>query len=442
MPRPRSSSLVLVAALAGGCGGEAPASSDARPNLLLISIDTLRADRLGCYGYARDTSPALDRFAAGSVLFRDVAAPSPWTIPSHVSLLSGLAPATHGVELPTQVPAADVTMLAERLSAAGYYCFAITDGGWLSKERGFGRGFRAFHDQDQEFSRTLREAEAYVRHRTPEGPWFGFLHTYDVHCPYDPAEPYRSMFVTPGRAELDARGKCGSPHFNAMGLDAAQAIYLSDLYDGGIRAADAALGEFFAHLEASGALASTVVVVTSDHGEEFLEHGRIGHEESLFRELLQVPLIVRMPGRRPAAIDTPVGLVDLAPTLLELAGAGEAPDLDGRSLGPLLRGEPIPPAAARLSTLRWKRSLDSWLLPGTHLIVDRDRGTAQLFDLAADPAEEHDASAADPARLAALRDALDAALADLHRAQRSPPGDRTFSTAEQEVLEKLGYAGR
>ncbi len=435
-----AAAMVGLLVLVSGC--EAPTDEEAPLNLVLISIDTLRADRLGCYGYERDTSPALDRFARDAVVFRDVVAPSPWTIPSHVSLLTGLHPVSHGVELPTQIASDEVTMLAERLMRSGHYTFAITDGGWLSEERGFRRGFLAFHDEDQTFEKTLEEAAAYVRHRTPRGPWFGFLHTYDVHCPYDPEEPFLSMFETPDREEFPATGLCGNPYLNEMSLNEAQASYLSDRYDGSVREADIALESFFAYLDEHDILENTVVVITSDHGEEFLEHGRIGHEESVYRELLQVPLIIRAPGIVPAVIEDPVELVDVVPTLLDLLGAELPPDLDGRSLAPLLRGEVDASAEprARLSTLRWKRNLDSWITPDAHLIIDRDGDTASLFDLAADPGEATDRGSAEPGHADALRRELQEMLDRLDTGRRAAV-ERPQTAEELQELRRLGYVG-
>ena len=435
----------LALLLAVACGGsespDPPDSLGAPRNLLLISIDTLRADRLGCYGYERDTSPVLDAFAREAIVFRDVASSSPWTIPSHVTMLSGMHPARHGVELPTQVAAAEVTMLAEVLADAGWYGFAITDGGWLTEERGFARGFRSYHDDDQSFAKTLEEAIAYFRHRTPKGAWFGFLHTYDVHCPYDPAEPFRSMFRDPTAQDFAGSEQCGNPHLNAMELNEAQARAVSDRYDGSVREMDAALASFFAHLDESGLLENTVVVITSDHGEEFLEHGRIGHEQSVHRELLQVPLIVRAPGFTPAVIDTPVELVDVMPTLLELLGLEAEREGDGRSLVPLMRGE-RGEGRARLATLRWKRTLDSWTTADAHLIVDRERDEARLFDRFADAAEQADRSAIDPVRVETLRAELDAALEEL-RARRIDPEEKPPASEEElRDLERLGYGGR
>jgi len=348
-----AAALLLVGALVQGC-------NEARrpPNVLLISIDTLRADRLGCHGYARPTTPALDRFAAEhAVRFAHAYAEAPWTLPSHVTMLSGLHPLTHGVRQPDQQPGDEVEMLAQRL-APTHYGFAFTDGGWLSEPWGFARGFASFQARDQDLAKSIEQALEFVRFREPKGPWFGFVHTYDVHCPYDPPPPYAGTFRSEGAEPLEVAGRCGNPDYNALALTPAQARYLSDRYDEDVRRADDALAQLFAALDALDLWKDTLVIVTADHGEEFLEHGQIGHERTLSREVLSIPLLIAVPGLAPRVVDAPVGLADLVPTLLELVAAAPGARLDGRSLVPLLRGE-LDPARAPwiLSDLAWQRSL-------------------------------------------------------------------------------------
>jgi arylsulfatase A-like enzyme len=326
--------------------------------VLLVSIDTLRADRLGCYGYARDTSPALDGFAREhAVRFARAVAEAPWTLPSHVTMLSGLHPLTHGVRQPTDAPAEEIALLAERL-ADSHYCFAVTDGGWLAEEWGFARGFHSFHARDVDVERAVEHVLEYVRHRRDRGPWFGFLHTYDVHCPYDPPPSHAGRFASEGAEPLEVAGRCGNPDFNALALTAGQARFLSDRYDEDVRRVDDALARVFAAFDALDLWRDTLLIVTSDHGEEFLEHGRIGHERSLEREVLAIPLLIAAPGFVPRVVDAPVGLADLVPTVLALVGIPPVAGLDGRSLAPLLAGEPDPGRASSvLSDLGWQIEL-------------------------------------------------------------------------------------
>jgi len=324
-----------VLALAAACG-----ATDRPPNVLLVSIDTLRTDRLGCYGYTRDTTPALDCFAhERTVRFAHAVAEAPWTLPSHVTMLTGLHPLTHGVRRPDQAPSDEVALLAERLRGS-HYSFAVTDGGWISETWGFARGFDSFHARDQEIERAVEQVVEYVRHRRDKGPWFGFLHTYDVHCPYDPPPAYAGRFASADAEPIEVAGRCGNPDFNALQLTSGQARYLSDRYDEDVRRVDDALAVLFAALDALDLWRDTVVIVTSDHGEEFLEHGQIGHERTLSPEVLSIPLLIAAPGVAPGVAEEVVGLADLVPTVLELIGRERPDRLDGRSLVPLLHGEP------------------------------------------------------------------------------------------------------
>jgi arylsulfatase A-like enzyme len=306
--------------------------------VLLVSIDTLRADRLGCYGYARDTTPALDRFARErAVRFAHAVAEAPWTLPSHVTMLSGLHPLTHGVRRADQRPSEEVRLLAERLRDT-HDTFAYTDGGFLSEIFGFDRGFDAFEALDRDMERGVVGVLDSIRHLSGERPWFGFLHTYDVHCPYDPPAPYAGTFASPDAEPIEVEGRCGNPDFNALKLSAGQARYLSDRYDENVRRVDDALGKLFAAFDELDLWKDTIVIVTADHGEEFLEHGQIGHERTLSREVLAIPLLVAAPGVAPRVVEDVVGLADIVPTVLELTEHAPPARLDGRSLVALMHG--------------------------------------------------------------------------------------------------------
>jgi arylsulfatase A-like enzyme len=435
---------VALGACLATCGGEelVPVAPAHPKNLILVSIDTLRADRLGCYGYERDTSPAIDRFAARGVRFANAVAESSWTIPSHVTMLSGLSPVTHGVRRPDQRPSRAVRLLAERLEEAGIYTVGITDGGWLSAEWGFERGFHSFHAERRGLERSLAMARDYVRFRAERGRYFAFLHTYDVHCPYDPAQPFDELFASAGRASFPIEGKCGNPDLNAMGLTPAQALYLSDRYDGSVREADAALSGFFEFLESTGRLADTVIVIVSDHGEELLEHGQVGHERTLFGESLRVPLLIVAPGLEPRVVEEPVGLADVLPTVIELLGLPPVAGVDGRSLVPFLRGALLSaPTRGRFSELGWQVELDSWLSPEEHLILDRASGTVRLFDLRADPSESIDRAPAEPERAQELRVELERMRGDLEARALPVEGRGELGEEELRALAELGYAG-
>jgi arylsulfatase A-like enzyme len=428
---------VLAFLLAGWL---APGCTPADPHgVILISIDTLRADRLGAYGYARDTSPALDVLARTGALFERVVAESSWTLPSHVTLLSGLEPASHGVSRPIERPAPEVRLLAEVLRDSGYRTLGLTDGVYLGAAYGFGRGFDAFDDADKGLAKSLERAESWLSELPEREPFFVFLHTYDVHCPYAPSPGYAARFRSEDAEFVETEGRCGNPHFNAMDLSPGQTRHLSDHYDASIREADDQLGAFLARLAPKGVLEHAVLVVTSDHGEEFGEHGRIGHERTLYREALLVPLIVVGPGVPRTRVRAAVGLADVVPTILDLVGIRAPEPVDGRSLVPLMRGAPAQGADGdpRVSELAWQLRLRSILTDELHLILDVRTGEPLLFSVVDDPLETRNLAPLHPDRVETLR-----ALLERHEAtarpRRAAPLER-LPPAQAEQLRRLGY---
>lgn len=426
--------------------------------MLLISIDTLRADGLGLYGNPNATSPALDAFGAGAVVFERAVAPSSWTLPSHVTMLTGRHPAAHGVHDQDRKLRAEIPLLAEMLAARGYRTFAMTGGGYVEKRR-FERGFDVFRTSREPFAYVLRmarrwieepsDAESKQAERRQDEPWFVFLHTYDVHCPYSPPEPYRSMFVEGGAEPLDPPMR-GSHEMGLCrlytDLDERQVRYLRGLYDGDVRWVDDALGPFLEFLASSGLRDRTVIVVTSDHGEEFFEHGGTDHGRTLFREQLLVPLVVAAPDARPGRVAGLVGLEDVVPTVLDLAGHPVPAGLDGRSLAPWIRGTTADPLGdARVSMLVKQRQdgnarLSSWFDEDHHLIDDRLNGKHWLFNPRKDPLEVDDLAAAQPQTATGLQDRLRAFEERHSSAPAAPEESESPSEEELERLRSLGYA--
>jgi hypothetical protein len=224
---PRSAVLGLVAllALGGGCtGGREPQDAAVPKNLILISIDTLRADRLGAYGYDRPTSPAMDALALRGVRLETAIAESCWTLPSHVTLLSGLPPALHDVTVPTRKVSADVPLLAEVLRENGFRTIGLTAGRFLAKRFGFDRGFEHFDDDGLSFQRALAEAGNRIAGMDSAERFFVFIHTYDIHCPYDPPRDAtgirpsgdeRALREPPLQQDVAHRG-AGAVHFGPL----------------------------------------------------------------------------------------------------------------------------------------------------------------------------------------------------------------------------------
>ncbi len=416
---------VLVAPLAARGARhpvEAPALRRGSPNVLLISIDSLRADHLGCYGYHRDTSPRLDTLAREGVRFETVVAPSPWTLPSHVTMLTGLPPERHGV-IDNGMRAARATVfLAETLRAHGYETAGFVAGPYLDAAFGFAQGFDHYDDH------TLAAASMHGSHRgstseksvvlvldwldtrTPSPaarPFFVFLHMWDVHYDYTPPAPFDRRFdpayvgrVSPHEFETGAH-----IHANMDPLDLAHIVAL---YDGEIAFVDHHLGRLLDVLRARGVLDDTIVAVTADHGEEFFEHGQKGHQKALYDESLLIPLLVRYPQRLPAGtvVRNQVRLMDVPRTILSLAGIdpgvhfGTSPSafLSSRDLTRLVAGEDAdaqsPPAFSELfgRVVSIRTDTAKWI---------SRRG--ELYDLAADPGERGSVTGTRPALESSLR---------------------------------------
>jgi len=330
--------LVVLLLLLVGAGGWWIHRRGQPVGFVLISIDTLRADRLGAYGYPLDTSPFFDDFAERGDLFEKAIVQLPGTLPSHMSIFTGLYPQEHGVYPPDGVLSASIATLPEMFQEAGYRTGGFTDGGYVKGTYGFARGFDVFDDVTKASpggaSETFRRAKEFVSSLRRGERFFLFVHSYEVHDPYYAEEPYKSN-SWPGEPPA---------HWDSVGSNLAAASegeleitpealeYFSAMYDASIRFIDDVLRDFMEYLWAQGLSPDTTIVITSDHGEEFLEHGGLAHRQ-LYDETLHVPLLVRRLGqRRGGRIGHLVQSIDIAPTLVELAGLTVRPNFSGRSL--------------------------------------------------------------------------------------------------------------
>jgi arylsulfatase A-like enzyme len=440
----------------------APRPADA-VNVILLSIDTLRADHLTSYGYARDTAPFIEeRFARGGALFESPVAAATITTPSHASMFTALQPASHGTTDGMKVLPKHIPTLPEWIRAAGLDTAAVTEDGWLGIRHGFGRGFDVFEENksanimspDGQVDRTFARAAAWLeRHRDKR--FFLFLHTFQVHSPYAPPERYAKLFREGARE--------GAPSHERW----------RDDYDREIRYTDDELRRLFARLDALGLAGRTVFVLTSDHGEAFLEHGLLEHGGRLHDEVVRVPLLVTGPGI-PAGrrFGVPVAHVDLLPTILEWLGIAGPAWSEGRSLAGLLAGRDAESAFAdralyaetRAKTaVAAERRVIPFEVPaflvrrGTRKLLRYPDGAGghryELYDVAADPGEQRDLypSAGDGASdLRALLDGYEAASA-AHRArvdaaagalapgEAAPAESVPLDPAQEEKLRALGY---
>ncbi len=462
-----------------------------RLNVLLVSIDTLRADRLSAAGYARATSPHIDRLAADGLRFTQAITTAPWTTPAHMSLFTGLYPSTHRVTTRPQVTpvrrlSASVPTLAELLRAHGYATQAWTGGGTLGAGYGFDQGFEVYEEGALKLTPAARADVLARLGELSVAPFFFFVHTFEVHAPYTRTRYVEARLSAAARADWQARfdlewrqrpgrralapdapleGPAGA--LSPAALARRQALLregiegllrrhglwnarsASDLYDGGVHAADDFVGELVAALRRLGLHERTLVIVTSDHGEEFGEHDPArfwdAHCQPLYDELLRVPLIVRLPGGPRGVSERQVGLVDVAPTVLDALGLPVPVDMQGHSLlRPDARRESLALAEATCSGPERKALRGQ----GVKYVAGFDAGaddgvpltprTQQLFDLSRDPGERRDLAASDSARADALRATLLARVRELRGRARG--GESGALDAEAlERLRALGY---
>jgi hypothetical protein len=362
------------------------------PNVVLISLDTLRARSVGAYGSPRPTTPSLDRMIGDAGTVFDFAyTTAPHTLPAHLSTFTGLFVRGLGGVNPISPLSSDVPTLPERLRAAGYETAAVTEDGFVVPRVGFRRGFASYrentsptlHEPLGQSAKTFRDAADWLAARR-DRPTFLFVHTYEVHFPYTPAPPYDAAFAT--------------------AADVHDEHALEQLrYEQEARHLDDELRAFLEAIDGLGLGTRTLVVVMADHGEEFGEHGSTRHGFQLYDESLRVPLMMRLPGVVPAGrrVATPVSLVDVAPTILDLVGAAPLVGVDGLSLVPLFVGGGLPPHRRAVfseaaSGLRAGLDLVSVQMPGIHCIYRTSQGTSQCFDTVRDPEQRAPLRDGDP----------------------------------------------
>jgi hypothetical protein len=512
---PRRLLLVAILVLAGAAGalvfwrGSEPLRGRA---VLLISIDTCRPQRLGVYGNTPDVSPRIDGLARQAVVFDRALANSPYTLPSHMSMLTGLDPAAHGIKRDGSVLSTRVTTLAEALRQAGFQCGAFTDGGFVSASFGFSQGFHVYDDKRRSgegavngFARSLPHALGWLDAHATEDV-FLFVHTFDVHAPYQEGDPqvhetFRQRPVPDGPRDselyrmsfLYQQVQQRIPEYGRM------SELLND-YDAGVNEADRGVGVLLDKLAEQGRLDDAIIILTSDHGESFADHGiHVGHGIGLTDDEIHIPLVLRLPGGEGAGrrLDATVDLTDVAPTVLDVLGLPKVPEMQGESLLGLVRGLPrrrdhvfgLSPNTESCFLVRdgWKfishPSIPPIEVAQRHLApmtppnggLGEDEGKAyeagppdaritlhydnlgdplglrdaivtgpRLFDLGADPGERQNLARSDPERLAQMatwaQEAYTASLAlndELADGKQSTQGQSHVDTS----LAQLGYIG-
>jgi arylsulfatase A-like enzyme len=422
---------VLVVGLAATGSGSGKADAGA-PSVLLVSFDTCRADRLGCYGDVRAKTPVIDRLAAEGVRFRSAYCPIPSTSPSHASMLTGLLPQSHEVRANTDVLKGSVETLAEVFSEAGYVTGGFTTNVLLGSQFGFDQGFQTYVESGHVerlgswnlgllFQALISKEviDAFLADRGGEAPtvlsakkwlskvgdrpFFLFFHLLDPHTPYTPPEPYRSMIAPEQEVSPNS-------FYVQNGGDPKTLARTESLYEGEVATADAKLGRLMAHLHSIGRDRNLLVVFTADHGENLGDHPPHFAHQDLFDSVLRVPLVFAYPGRLPAgaAVGGMVDNKDIVPTVLAIVGLAAPHGTQGRDLLPAIRGQALPPDAPFLAYFGKRYAL---LAGDRKFVMNLKTGETRLFDLAEDPGE---------------RDNL------------VQSGREAVSTIEQELMEEIG----
>ncbi|MBZ0272484.1 sulfatase-like hydrolase/transferase [bacterium] len=404
--------IVAAAALASGCEIVRDLFGP-KPNLVFIVIDTLRADHLGVYGYARPTSRNIDRFAAQATVFERMYSPSPWTMPATASMFTSLPPRDHGIAEWKHPLEGRLLTLAEVLNEEGYDTEAVVSHVIFRPKYGFNQGFDRFdtsvlklgESKSIASSKEVTDLAIEAVDRLDAGPFFLWVHYFDPHNDYLRHEEFDF-----GRRAVDR-------------------------YDSEIAYTDRHLGRLLDHLKAAGRFDDSVIAIVADHGEEFGDHGGTRHSKTLYEEVLRVPFILHAPGFAPGRVDTVLWHVDVAPTFLALLEI-DAPES--------FQGRPIESAGDRFvkgkdrtifaETLRFadKRGVldQDW-----KYIHDREAQAVELFDLKADPREKRDLYKASLGRAAGMQQMLDA-----HNArERAKVSENEIPDDLADELKSLGY---
>lgn len=460
-PLARHGGLARVQIKAGEAGAElvrpsvvvleepAPRAEVRRPrNVLLYLVDTLRADHLSPYNReTRVRTPGLATFVRDAVTMRRAHSQENWTKPSVATLLSSLMPWEHTAVQDSSVVPSSVQLLPELLREQGFFTGSFIANGYVSDRFGFDQGWHTYRNYIREGRRSQAEfvaadALTWLDEREDTRPFFLYVHTIDPHVPYRRREDtfalygdtsYRGPAAVANNADLLGRIKLGR-----VSLDTPDRQHLEALYDGEITYHDVHFQAIMDGLERRHLADDTLVIITSDHGEEFWDHGSVGHGHSVYEELLHVPMFVRHPGL-PASrtsvreLGDDVGLVDVLPTIFEALGLPIPEGVSGRSFMPALLGEASSAPPATVSGF-----MENWRTVTLHdlKLIHRANGTYRLFDLAADPHEQHDIAAERPLAVRHLRALLGLRLADADpvaspRARRERTRARRASTSHQ-----------
>jgi arylsulfatase A-like enzyme len=443
--------IVMMIVLAASCEGQQTGSSQEDFNIVLITIDTLRADHLSCYGYERNTSPNIDKIAEKGIVFHNAVAPSSWTAPSMVSLFTSVYPVNHGVvhgiggkwnPRKQEVFSEELITLTEILKSKGYTTFGVASNLHLSRKLGFGRGFDYFECLSflpaSPVNEVVFEWEKAIK---KSNKFFLWVHYFDPHSPYIPRTPWVDHYTSRSLTQkLNFPKKTFSqikqliPRFRA---DPQMLENLVALYDSEIHYVDYYLGKLIRKLDLD---QNSLMIISSDHGEEFLDHGQLGHGNNLYRETINVPLIVKLPDSlEKKTVGEYVNLIDIMPTILESVDATLPEQILGKSFWnnekTLLAGGT---SDYNFSELDTEKLIKTIITPQWKYVYNYENKKEQLFNISVDPMEQNDLSDKEREQCNRLKEKLSNWVA---QSKKYPPVENPvgLSPDEKEKLKNLGY---
>ncbi len=429
-------------------------SAKSLPNVVLVSLDTLRADFLGTYGHPNEISQHIDAIAASGTVFDKCISQSSWTRPAHFAMLASRYPGFSILQYNEKYCriSTDVLTLAELLKENDYLTAAFTGGGYMGRKSGFEQGFDYYVSYGRRFEPNLRPVTDWLEEHA-DSRFFLFLHNYNAHNPYDPPDDAKARFANTSPAACEgvtfSTEDSLSGRISRCQKDPDVAAYIKGIYAAEVFHVDRLFGSVVSHLKRLGVFEDTIFLITSDHGEGLFDHGESNHVTTMYQELIHVPLILSGPGiPADTRIEDTVQLLDVAPTLLDLLGLEIPNDFQGRSLVPLLRG----PASARskaFSATSWDRSMafaESKPHSFSAAALDDDKKLIRNLGESADTAELYDIRS-DPGELRQLEDSvpwqegLDGALNSWLRtlSQQNQCENVAMDPTTMEELKALGY---
>ncbi len=456
--------------------GHAP-KIDRPPNVVLIAIDTLRSDHLGCYGYSRPTSPNIDQFASEGVIFEQCYSIASWTLPSFMSMFTGLMPAVHRCTQDRDRLSSSIPTLPEQFKKRGYYCAAVICNPHLNGKYGFGRGFDLYDDdsvflgaelgslainsnqdagnvRDMVTGEILTQQAKLVMDQAKKlgKPFFLFFLYFDPHDSYIPPPPYNRRFDPDYRGRINGRDMSSMKDQLPEGRDLQ---HLVALYDGEIAYTDAQIGQLLKKLDEVSDPTNTLTILISDHGEAFAEHGTLLHGNSAYREEISVPMIWRWPGVLPKGhrVKAPVCNLDIVKTLKELMHFEDFDLLQGESLWPVLLGGKGPVGRQVFSQKAYQPPCHVALTQGNlrcharfDIEFDASKAKFELYNISLDPWEHKHIIEVVPSRLAEMKRSIAqiwSECMDLRKyyAQKGPKVPVDMTDEERRRLESLGYVG-